>query len=134
MLRSPPTSRGEERGPDVPPMRILIAEDEQLVPRPLRTVLRQAGYDVKDVRSPAEAIAAIREEDVQLVLLDMHLADGTGLRVLEALAELRKQLPVVLMTGEDLEPDDPRIRLVSAVLRKPFDVGELEETVRRHIA
>ncbi|MCS7294489.1 MAG: response regulator [Chloroflexota bacterium] len=115
-------------------MRILIAEDEQLVTRLLRTVLRQAGYDVKDVRSAAEAIAAIREEDVQLVLLDMHLADGTGLRVLEALAELRKQLPVVLMTGEDLEPDDPRIRLVSAVLRKPFDVGELEETVRRHIA
>lgn len=118
----------------MPLMRILIAEDEQLVTRLLRTVLVQAGYDVKDVRSAADAIAAIREEDVRLVLLDMHLADGTGLRVLEALAELRKQLPVVLMTGEDIEPDDPRIRLVSAILRKPFDVSELEEAVRRHIA
>lgn len=118
----------------MPPMRILVAEDEALVTRLLRTVLRQAGYDVHDVRSASEAIAAIREEDVRLVLLDMHLADGTGLRVLEALAELRRQLPVVLMTGEDVEPDDPRIRLVSAILRKPFDIAELEETVRRYIA
>lgn len=118
----------------MPLMRILIAEDEQLVTRLLRTVLEQAGYEVRDVRTVAEAVAALRDEDIRLLLLDLHLADGTGLRVLDALAELRRQLPVVLMTGEEVDLEDPRARLVSAVLRKPFDVAELQEAVQRHIA
>lgn len=118
----------------MPIMRILLAEDEQLVTRLIRTVLQRAGFEVEDVRSTAEAIAALRDEDVRLLLLDMHLADGDGLRVLEALRELRRQLPVVLMTGEDLDPDDPRLEAVAAVLRKPFDIDELEDVVRRHIA
>ena len=118
----------------MPIMRILIAEDEQLVTRLIRTVLQRAGYEVEDVRSAAEAITALRDEDVRLLLLDMHLADGDGLRVLEAMRELRRQLPVVLMTGEELDPEDPRLRTVAAVLRKPFDIDELEEVVRRHIA
>lgn len=118
------------------PMHILLAEDESTISRLIRQVLTNAGHTVTGVRSAGEAIESLAQGTYDLVLLDLHLADGDGFRVVTVLEEKgRPAPPVVLMTGEgQLDLDDPRAVRVAGVLNKPFDLDELERTVNRFIA
>lgn len=118
------------------PMRILLAEDERTISRLIKKVLSSAGHDVTGVQSGADAIEKLRTESYDLILLDLNLSDGDGMRVVEALqARPSDPPPVVLMTGErHFEDGDPRISNVAGILLKPFDLDELERAVARFSA
>lgn len=101
--------------------RILIIEDEALVAMELRFVLEDLGYEV--VGTAAEARTArniVREEDVDLALVDIHLSDGpTGVDLGRELGEERG-VTVLFMTAN---PGMVRDGVVGAigVLPKPTD-------------
>ncbi|WP_322796859.1 response regulator [Tepidiforma sp.] len=118
-------------------MKILLAEDERTISRLIRQVLVNNGHEVTAVTSAAEAVALLESERFDLVLLDLHLADGDGMRVVAAIETQQGEgrPPVVLMTGEGvLGADDPRTRRVATVLAKPFDLDELERAVNAFVA
>lgn len=117
-------------------MRILLAEDERTVSRLITQVLAALGHDVTGVQSAAAAIEALGGRQFDLVLLDLNLVDGDGMRVVDAMQDTPKnETPVVLMTGEHLlDTDDPRLGRVAGVLSKPFEIDELEQTVGRFTA
>jgi len=117
-------------------MKILLAEDERTISRLIKQVLTNAGHDVVGVQSAAEAMVQLAESSFDLVLLDLNLADGDGMRVVSLLEDSSGPVPpVVLMTGEGtLDKDDPRSRRVARVLPKPFDLDELEQTVNFFVA
>jgi DNA-binding response OmpR family regulator len=111
-------------------MRILLAEDEVTVARLITRVLGSLGHEVIGVTSCSEAIASLHSEGFDLVLLDLHLTDGDGYRVVEEIGGLQGCAPrVVVMTGERYPEDDPRAALVAGILRKPFDIDDLEQVV-----
>lgn len=112
-------------------MRILLAEDERTVSRLVTQVLASLGHVVTAVGAASEAIALLDGQPFDLVLLDLHLTDGDGMRVVDALpAERATATPVILMTGENmLEDDDPRREIVAGVLPKPFEIADLERAV-----
>lgn len=120
----------------VEPMKILLAEDERTISRLIRQVLANAGHDVVGVQSAAEAVEQLAGGDFDLVLLDLNLADGDGMRVVASLEEQSGKVPpVVLMTGEGiLDENDPRAHRVARVLNKPFELDQLEETVNFFVA
>ncbi len=117
-------------------MRILLAEDERTISRLIRQVLTNAGHEVTGVQSVAEAILHLGQTAFDLVLLDLNLADGDGMRVVAALENhVGPTPPVVLMTGDgSLGADDPRKRRVAEVLAKPFALEELEAVVNHFVA
>jgi len=116
----------------MPAMRILLAEDEQTVARLITRVLASMGHEVIGVTSCSEAIASLSADGFDLVLLDLHLTDGDGYRVVDAIGCLQGVAPrVVVMTGERYPEDDPRAALVAGILRKPFDIDDLEQVVIR---
>ncbi len=116
----------------MPPMRILLAEDEQTVARLITRVLAALGHEVVGVTSCSEAIASLGGNGFDLVLLDLHLTDGDGYRVVDAIGGLPGVAPrVVVMTGERYPEDDPRAAAVAGILRKPFDIDDLEALVAR---
>jgi CheY-like chemotaxis protein len=111
-------------------MRILLAEDESMVARLISRVLGGNGDGVELVASCHEAISRLRAERYDLVLLDMHLPDGDGFRVVVALeAGPEPRPPVLLMTGEHFDHGDPRPSRVAGILAKPFDIHQLETAV-----
>lgn len=110
-------------------MRILVAEDEPLVAQLIARVLEGAGDDVQVVASCAAAIDSLAAERFDLALLDLHLPDGDGFRVVESLEAGESSPPVVLITGEQFEEGDPRRERVAGTLMKPFDVQGLERAV-----
>ncbi len=117
-------------------MKILLAEDERTISRLIRQVLTNAGHEVVGVQSAAEAVEHLESTAFDLVLLDLNLADGDGMRVVAALENhVGATPPVVLMTGEGtLDADDPRSQRVARVLSKPFELDDLENLVRSFVA
>lgn len=118
------------------PMRILLAEDERTISRLIKQVLANAGHEIVGVQSAAEAVEHLETSMFDLVLLDLNLADGDGMRVVSALeSHAGPTPPVVLMTGEgNIDEDDPRARRVARVLSKPFELDELERLVALFVA
>jgi DNA-binding NarL/FixJ family response regulator len=111
------------------PARILIIEDEAIVAMELRFVLEDLGYEV--VGTAAEARTArniLREEDVDLALVDIHLSDGpTGVELGRELGEERG-VTVLFMTAN---PGMVREGVVGAigVLPKPTDEHAVQGAV-----
>jgi two-component system, OmpR family, response regulator len=113
-------------------MRILIAEDDQVLADGLLRTLRKGGYAVDHVGSGTEADAALSDHEFDLVILDLGLPKLSGLEVLRKLRGRGSSLPVLILTaadsveqrvkGLDLGADD--------YMAKPFALAELEARVR----
>jgi CheY-like chemotaxis protein len=83
--------------------RILIVEDDRSQIAFSRSVLRHQGFEVDVAESSAEALAKVRERAPDLVLLDIHLPDMTGVELAQLLREQASlaHVPLVFLTGED---------------------------------
>lgn len=109
--------------------RILIIEDEAIVAMELRFVLEDLGYQV--VGTAAEARTAreiVREEDIDLALVDIHLSDGpTGVELGRELGQ-DKGVTVLFMTAN---PGMVRNGVTGTlgVLTKPTDERAVETAV-----
>ena len=113
-------------------MRILIAEDDQVLADGLLRSLRAAGYAVDQVASGTEADAAVASHEFDLLILDLGLPKMHGLEVLRRLRARGSSMPVLILTaadsieqrvkGLDLGADD--------YMAKPFSLQELEARVR----
>lgn len=81
--------------------RILAVDDQPANLRLVHEILTPAGFEVREARSGAEALALAQESAPDLILLDMHLPDMHGLEVLRRLRESAwgKSLRVVAMSA-----------------------------------
>ena len=106
----------------------MIVEDSELVSGALRLLFEQTGHRVTVAASVADAVAMARADAPDVMLLDLTLPDGDGLRVLQTLAAERLAPPVtVALTGRD-DPDTVQRCLdagCTAVLGKPVPIREL---------
>ncbi len=89
---------------DAPKPLVLVVDDDPSVNVSLALLLKQGGYRARAVSSPAEALAALRDEPAfALVLQDMNFSRETtgheGLALLGQIRALRPSVPVVLMTA-----------------------------------
>ena len=113
-------------------MRILIAEDDQVLADGLLRSLRAAGYATDQVSSGTEADAALADHEFDCVILDLGLPKMHGLDVLRRVRARGSSVPVLILTaadsveqrvkGLDLGADD--------YMAKPFSLQELEARVR----
>ncbi len=85
------------------PHNILIIDDDTMVSTSLELLLKRAGYGVKSVSRPAEALPAIAEHRPSLALLDMNFTIDTsgkdGMGLLKRILGQYPGLPVIQMTG-----------------------------------
>jgi DNA-binding response OmpR family regulator len=113
-----------------PGLRVLVAEDNFLVGDFLRLVLVDLGCTVTGpVDDIDELLSEIRANEFDGAVLDLQLSASN---VLPAAAELeRRGVPFILATGRsDLRGLSP-VLTNAPLLAKPFDIGKLEDLVRR---
>lgn len=84
---------------------LLIVEDDPLMQRVLRDMLRPEGFEIRICPDGLCALKAAPQDKPDLVLLDVHLPDMNGFEVCKALkADPRtKHIPVLMLTGEARE-------------------------------
>jgi CheY-like chemotaxis protein len=112
---------------------VLIAEDNELVAGAMRVLFEETGHRVTTTPSIVATVAAAVADPVDLLLLDLGLADGDGLLVLEQLGA-RGAVPrvSVALTGRD-EPEIVARCLAAGcreVLLKPVPAGTLLRKTR----
>jgi putative two-component system response regulator len=112
--------------------RILVVDDQPANVRLLERLLGMWGYgNVVATTNSSEVVRLCREAEPDLVLLDLHMPDPDGFRVLELLAHLmtgHNPLPVIVLTA-DISPDARRRALLLGArdfVGKPFDPTEVQ--------
>ncbi|MDF1482761.1 MULTISPECIES: response regulator transcription factor [Extensimonas] len=114
-------------------MRILIAEDDQVLADGLLRTLRNSGAAVDHVASGSEADAALMTHtEFDLLILDLGLPRMHGLEVLKKLRGRGSALPVLILTAADSVEDRVQGLDFGAddYMAKPFSLQELEARVR----
>lgn len=114
-------------------MRILIAEDDEVLADGLCHSMRQSGYAVDRVKDGhAARLILSGEQPFDLVILDLGLPRVDGFSVLRSLRENNRQVPVIILTARDAEGDRVRGLDLGAddYMIKPFSLPELEARVR----
>jgi DNA-binding response OmpR family regulator len=112
------------------PPRILVVDDDPSIRLLCRVNLELDGHEVLEADTLARAREALAGEDIDVVLLDVHLyGERSDVLITECHAQ-RPPVPVVLVTGSaDVTQD--RLSEADAILPKPFELGELLTTVTR---
>lgn len=111
------------------PFVILYVEDNDFVRETCAELLATAGRRIVGVANSAGAREALREQNVNLLMTDISLPDGSGLDIaLEALRQ-NPMLPVIVCSGYNLEDVTRSLGPTAHALRKPFDLDELEALV-----
>ena len=123
-----------------PPPRILIADDQPDVLEALRLLLKGQGFQIELASSPAGVLALAREQDLDVVLMDLNYARDTtsgheGLELLPALQALDASLPVVVMTawGSVESAVEAMRRGARDYVQKPWDNAQLVATLNRQV-
>jgi two-component system alkaline phosphatase synthesis response regulator PhoP len=112
--------------------RLLLVEDDRALARGLADNFRDEGYQVRIVRRGVEAVAAMREFDPHILILDILLPGRSGLDILRELRANGNSIPILMLTakgdivdrvvGFEMGADD--------YVPKPFAVRELLARVK----
>jgi two-component system alkaline phosphatase synthesis response regulator PhoP len=111
------------------PTTVMVVEDEPNIGALVRTYLERAGYQALWVRSGEEALAELRRHPIRLVILDIGLPGIDGFEVCRRIAG---EVPVIMLTARDEEPDRVAGLEVGAddYVAKPFSPRELTARVK----
>ncbi len=80
-------------------MRILIVEDEKRLVDILQRCLKSEGYTVDAVGTSADGLEYLKAYHYDLLVLDLHLPDGSGTSLIRRLRELGQTIPVLVLTA-----------------------------------
>jgi CheY-like chemotaxis protein len=79
---------------------LLITDDDPGFRETLRVVFEPRGFRTLLAGDGEEAIEIVHQEQIHLVLLDVHMPRLTGLETLRQLKEFRAMLPCILLTAQ----------------------------------
>ena len=117
-------------------MKILVVDDEPVVLNSCRKVLEDDGFDVCLVPSADEALKAIKDEDFDLLLVDVKMPKHDGIYLMQKVKEQWPDIPIIGMSGyttPDTITDGVKMG-AAAFIAKPFTPDELIKELRRVIA
>ena len=113
------------------PFVILYVEDNDLVRESFAELLATADRRLVCVADGAGARQALREQNVNLLMTDINLPDGSGLDVAREALRQNPGLPVIVCSGDDLRHVALALGPTAHPLRKPFALDELEALIER---
>lgn len=116
--------------------RILIIDDDRQLGISFAKILSQEGYKTENAFTGREGIASVKNNPLDLVILDVRLPDMDGLQVFEVIHELFPKLPVIIITA--YSSTETAIGAIQKgafdYIYKPFDVPEMLQVVEKAVA
>lgn len=113
-------------------MRILLAEDDASLGEGIRTALKRAAFAVDWVKDGPGALAAIKDGNIDLVVLDLGLPRVDGIEIIRQVRAAGRSVPILVLSARERSSDRTLGLDVGAddYLGKPFDTAELLARVR----
>ncbi len=111
--------------------RILVVDDDPQIRRVMRMTLVAQGYEVADAHSGDDALAALRRDRFDLVLLDINMPGTGGLETCR-LIRATSSVAIIMLTVRDTEADKVEALDAGAddYVTKPFRAQELLARIR----
>lgn len=113
--------------------KILVVDDEQNQREVARNMLTRMGYEVASVGTGEEALAYLRDHQVDLVVLDMILHPGmSGREAFQQIMRIRPGQKAIIVSGYSANEDVAAVQKLGAgqYLKKPFTYIQLGTAVR----
>ena len=118
---------------DLPPVKILIVDDDRTICEYMQTLMERDGFQVKTVSDPTLVEDEVRQGGYHLIILDLMMPKLDGIEVLRRIRKLDSDIAVVIFTGyPNLESAVASMKLDAVdYLKKPFNVDEFREVISR---
>lgn len=132
---TPPPSELSKAKPTLPPLRILLAEDNPVNQRVAIRLLEKDGHHVTVANHGGEAVAAMERDSFDLVLMDVQMPEMDGFAAARLIREREagkgRRIPIVAMTAHAMKGDRERCLAAGMddYLSKPIQRGELDRVL-----
>jgi CheY-like chemotaxis protein len=122
--------------------RILIIDDDESVRTASKKILEANGFDVVAVADGASGVNAIRDQQFDLVIVDLFMPGMNGLDTTKAIRKLNRLVPIIAASGFMFGrscPDMPNFEAMvmeagaTSALYKPFRPKELVQAIEKAI-
>jgi len=112
---------------------ILVVDDDKAHLSMLRTILAGWGFDVEGVEDGSEAILCVHEHPYDAVLMDVRMANISGIEALQRIKEHNPAIPVIIMTAYSSVDTAVEAMKLGAYdyLTKPLNFDDLKFTLER---
>lgn len=111
---------------------VLIVDDERSIRLSLRTILGNFGFDIVEAARGEEAMALVRTESFDAVLLDINMPGIGGIEVCRLMRKASPRLPILMLTVQGGE--ERKVEALNAgaddYITKPFQLRELTARLR----
>jgi CheY-like chemotaxis protein len=115
---------------------VLVIDDDPAIRDALAVMLETSGFRTLTAANGAEGLSILgTREQPRLILLDlaMPVMDGVAFQTALRGDTRHADVPVILITAEEVRPDQVAALNAVAVLRKPFGSAELDELLERYV-
>jgi excisionase family DNA binding protein len=115
--------------------RILVIDDDETICSLFKDTLEDAGYKVTAVTNSYEGLELVKNEDYDLVFLDLKMPGLDGAELLGQIRAVKPEMPVTVVTG--YPESDLMMRALNygplGVMKKPFKGSDVLTTVRNYL-
>ena len=111
--------------------KILLVEDDKNIAIIISYYLQQEGFTINTAKTVKEGIEKIKNNEYDLMLLDINLPDGTGYALYQEMKNIQ-EIPTIFLTALDEEKDIVKGFDLGAddYITKPFHAGELLSRIK----
>ncbi|MDE6635819.1 MAG: response regulator transcription factor [Lachnospiraceae bacterium] len=111
--------------------RVLVVDDEKLIVKGIRFSLEQDGMEVDSAYDGEEALAAIKDNEYDVVLLDVMIPKLSGFEVCQNVREF-SDVPIIMLTAKDNDMDKILGLEYGAddYITKPFNILEVKARIK----
>ena len=115
--------------------KILIVDDQFGIRILLNEVFQKEGYQTFQAANGIQALDILKNQDPDLVLLDMKIPGMDGIEILKRMKVIEPDIRVIIMTayGElDMIQEAKNLGAITH-FAKPFDIDDIRAAVRKHL-
>lgn len=116
---------------DIPPLRVLVVDDEQPVRETLAEMLLAMRHKIVLAGSGQEALQKLRQQTFDFVFTDLAMPEMDGWETARSIRKTWPDVKIVLVTGygPTTTPPPGEEQLVDAIIGKPFDFTQVGSTL-----
>jgi len=109
---------------------ILVIDDDVPILTLMQNVLREFGFEARTANNYRAAADVARTSSPDLILLDKNMPGASVDETIQSLRSASSGVPILILSGEPLEPREIAELGAAGAVMKPFDVVQLVERIR----
>ena len=111
--------------------RLLITDDDPAMRSSLQDLFEERGFQTRLACDGQEAVNIVQQDQIHLLLLDMHMPHMTGLEAIRIIQQLACPVPCILFSArlDEALTQQAQQADVFSVLAKPFRLAQITELV-----